>query len=155
MARLIDSPPGGTQPNKFEQLVLETFQRQLPKQYYLLPNFILKQGAGRNAYEMDIVVLAAHAIYVVECKEWYGRLTGDDWEWLLNDRHAFGKPMDLPEIKSKVLKSFLGAPAKQAQVSPSMSYPMPPASKLAAAGKVTASRSLNPSNFCKILPALV
>jgi len=132
MARLIDSPPGGTPPNKFEQLVLETFQRQLPRQYHLLPNFILKQGAERNAYEMDIVVLAPHAIYVVECKEWYGRLTGDDWEWLLNDRHAFGKPMDLPEIKSKVLKSFLGAPARQAQVSPI--YVVPNATRIQISG---------------------
>ncbi|MGG6295657.1 methylation-associated defense system protein kinase MAD6 [Leptolyngbya sp. AN02str] len=132
MARIIDSPPGGTPPNKFEQSVLDTFQRQLPKQYYLLPNFILKQGPERNAYEMDIVVLAPHAIYVVECKEWYGRLTGDDWEWLLNDRHAFGKPMDLLEIKCKVLKSFLGAPAQRARVSPL--YVLPDATRIQITG---------------------
>jgi serine/threonine protein kinase len=131
MACIILSPPGGTPPNKFEQLVLETYQKRLPRSYQLLPNFILKQGI-RNAYEMDILVLAPHAIYVVECKEWYGQLTGDDWEWLLNDRHAFGKPMDLTEIKSKVLKSFLGGIARQVKVSPI--YVVPDATRIQITG---------------------
>jgi serine/threonine protein kinase len=81
---------------------------------------------------MDIVVLAAHAIYVVECKEWYGHLTGDDWEWLLNDRHAFGKPMDLPDIKCKVLKTFLGAGARQVKVAPI--YVVPDATRISVTG---------------------
>lgn len=117
MARLIPSPPGGAPPNPFEQLVLDTYKQKLPRTYQLLPNFVLKQG-NRNACEMDIVVLAPHAIYVVECKEWYGHLTGDDWEWLLNERHAFGRPMDLPDKKSKILKSFLGAVAQRVKVEP-------------------------------------
>lgn len=131
MARLIPSPPGGTPPNKFEQLVLDTYIQKLPRNYLLLPNFVLKQGT-RNAYEMDIVVLAAHAIYVVECKEWYGHLTGDDWEWLLNDRHAFGKPMDLLDIKCKVVKSFLGAGAQRVKVEPI--YVVPDATRISVTG---------------------
>jgi hypothetical protein len=31
MARLIPSPPGGTPPNKFEQLVLDTYIHKLPR----------------------------------------------------------------------------------------------------------------------------
>jgi hypothetical protein len=110
MAYLIPSPPGGTplSENAFEQLVLETFLQSLPHDYQLLPNFILKLSPRKNALELDIVVMATHAIYVVECKEWLGRITGDDTEWLLNDRTPKPWPMNMTEYKCKVLKSFLG-----------------------------------------------
>ncbi|NEZ64672.1 hypothetical protein D0962_18075 [Leptolyngbyaceae cyanobacterium CCMR0082] len=123
MARLISSPSGGTPLNAFEQLVLETFRRQLPRDYQLLPNFILKPSAHQNALELDILVMATHAIYVVECKEWFGRITGDDTEWLLNNRHPKSWPMNMTEYKAKVLKSFLRGAGQKFRVEPAFVVP--------------------------------
>lgn len=108
MARLIHSPTGSGPQGPFEPQVVETLRKALPDDYLLLPNFSLKEQR-RPALEYDLVVLAPHAIYVVEAKEWYGKLTGDDQEWLLNGV-AKKCPMWLVEQKAKVLKGRLGAP---------------------------------------------
>jgi serine/threonine protein kinase/lipoprotein NlpI len=125
MARLILSPPGGTplSENAFEQLVIKTFLQSLPHDYQLLPNFILKPSPHQNALELDIVVMATHAIYVVECKEWRGCITGDDTEWLLNDRTPKPWPMNMTEYKCKVLKSFLRTAGQRFRVEPVLVVP--------------------------------
>src|SRR5215203_3181596 len=101
MAQLISSPMGGGPVNAFELAVVQNLVAMLPAGYAVVPNFALRDNQGR-AYEYDVVVLAPHAIYVVEAKEWYGRLSGDDTEWLLN-----GKPRKCPlwlaDQKGKVL----------------------------------------------------
>lgn len=106
MAELIHSPTGGGPVNAFEQQVVQHLLSALPSSYGLLPNFALRDQQGR-AYEYDVVVFAPHALYVVEAKEWYGRLAGDDTEWLLN-----GKPRKCPlwlaDQKGKVLKARTG-----------------------------------------------
>jgi serine/threonine protein kinase len=106
MAQLIHSPIGGGPVNTFEQQLVQHLVAALPVGYAVLPNFALRDEQGR-AYEYDVVVLAPHAVYVLEAKAWYGRLTGDDTEWLLN-----GKPRKCPlwlaDQKGKVLKSRVG-----------------------------------------------
>ena len=114
MARLIHSPTGSGPQGPFEPVVVETLRKSLPDDYLLLPNFSLKEQ-GRPGLEYDLVVIAPHAIYVVEAKEWYGRLTGDDEEWLLNGS-AKKCPLWLVEQKAKVLKSRLGASASHVWV---------------------------------------
>ena len=83
MARVIDTPSGGGFVGPFEPRVCDQLKKELPNDYIIIPNFQLKQR-DRDAFEYDLVVLAPHALYVIEEKEWYGRLTGDDQEWLLN-----------------------------------------------------------------------
>jgi serine/threonine protein kinase len=106
MAQLIHSPTGSGPQGPFEQKLVEALLRALPAQFKVLPNFSIKQ-AGHPALEYDIVVLAPHAVYVVEAKEWYGRLSGDDTEWLINSTPK-KCPMWLVEVKCKVLKSRVG-----------------------------------------------
>jgi len=107
MARLIDPPHGSGPQGPFEALCVERFRRELPKTYRILPNFVIKER-GRRALEYDFVILAPHAVFVIEAKEWYGRVSGDDTEWLLN-----GRPrrcvLEQVNFKAKVLKSKLGA----------------------------------------------
>jgi serine/threonine protein kinase len=101
--------------------VLETLRLALPKGWGLAPNFQLKQR-GRDALEYDIVLLARHALFVIEAKEWYGRLTGDDQEWLLN--HTPKRcPMWTVNHKCKVLKTELGALASHVAVESVMVVP--------------------------------
>ena len=122
MARLIYTPSGGNGPvGPFEALVLETLRKALPRAWGLAPNFQLKQR-GHDALEYDIVLLAKHALFVIEAKEWYGRRTGDDQEWLLN--HTPKRcPMTTVNHKCKVLKTELGALGSHAAVVPVLVVP--------------------------------
>ena len=107
MARLIHTPTGGGLVGPFEPLVLDTLLLKLFRTTYAVaPNFQLKQRA-HEALEYDFTVLAPHAIYVIEAKEWYGRLTGDDTEWLLNQTPK-KCPLWLVNSKCKALKTALG-----------------------------------------------
>lgn len=121
MARLIQVPSGGGLIGGFEPLVLGALLKELPQEYAVAPNFQLK-SQGREALEYDFTVLAPHAIYVVEAKEWYGRLTGDDSEWLLNQTPR-RCPLWLVNTKCKVLKTGLGALGNEVYVSPVLVIP--------------------------------
>ncbi|MEO7033747.1 MAG: nuclease-related domain-containing protein [Polyangiaceae bacterium] len=121
MARLIQTPTGGGLIGPFEPLVLHALLEKLPETYAVAANFQLKQR-NHEALEFDFTVLAPHAIYVVEAKEWYGRLTGDDTEWLLNQAPR-KCPLWLVNTKCKALKSELGALGNQTYVSPVLVIP--------------------------------
>ncbi len=121
MARLIHTPTSGGLVGPFEPLVLKALLASLPDTYAVAPNFQLKQRA-HEALEYDFTVLAPHAIYVIEAKEWYGRLTGDDTEWLLNQMPK-KCPLWLVNSKCKALKSALGPLGSQVYVSPALVIP--------------------------------
>ncbi|AUX23769.1 uncharacterized protein SOCEGT47_042990 [Sorangium cellulosum] len=121
MARLIPTPTSGGLVGPFERLVLETLLAQLPDSYGVAPNFQLKPR-NHDALEFDFLVLAPHALYVLEAKEWYGRLTGDDTEWLLNQKPR--KPaIWLTNTKCKVLKTELGALGSEVRIPPLLVIP--------------------------------
>ena len=122
MARVIYTPSGSDGPvGRFEGVVLETLRLALPRVWALAPNFQLKQR-GHDALEYDIVCLSTQAVFVIEAKEWYGRLTGDDQEWLLNQTPR-RCPMWTVNHKCKVLKTELGALASHAAVVPVLVVP--------------------------------
>lgn len=122
MARVIHTPSGSDGPvGPFERDVLEALRKALPRTWGLAPNFQIKQR-GHDALEYDIVLLAAHSLFVIEAKEWYGRLTGDDQEWLLNQTPK-RCPMWTVNHKCKVLKTELGALSNNAQVAPVLVVP--------------------------------
>jgi serine/threonine protein kinase len=116
MARVNDSPMGSGPEGPFERRLLDALRRRLPDTYRLIPNFSVKDP-NRSALEYDVVVLAPHAVYVLEAKEWYGRLTGDDTEWLLNQKPK-RCPLWLVDLKCKVLKTRLGAVGQHLWVEP-------------------------------------
>jgi serine/threonine protein kinase len=122
MARVIYTPSGSAGPvGPFEREVLDALRKALPRTWVIAPNFQLKQR-GHDALEYDIVLLAAHSLFVIEAKEWIGRLTGDDQEWLLN--HTPKRcPMWTVNHKCKVLKTELGALASHAHVAPVLVVP--------------------------------
>lgn len=121
MARLIQTPTGGGVVGPFERLVLQALLDKLPNEYSVAPNFQLKQR-GHDALEYDFTVIAPHAVYVLEAKEWYGRLSGDDSEWLLNQTPK-KCPLWLVNTKSKVLKTELGPVGGQVYVAPALVIP--------------------------------
>jgi serine/threonine protein kinase len=121
MARLIPTPSSGGPMGPFEPLVLKTLLAKLPATYAVAPNFQIKPRNG-PACEYDFIVLTPHAVYVVEAKEWYGRISGDDSEWLLNQTPK-KCPLWLTDHKSKVLKSELGALGNHVYLAPALVVP--------------------------------
>ncbi len=121
MARVVPTPAGGGPVGPFEPKVLAALRDELPDDYLLVPNFLVKQR-GQSALEYDFVVVAPHAMFVVEAKEWYGRLTGDDTEWLINQTPR-KCPMWLVDLKCKVLKSTLGPIGNSIWVEPLLVFP--------------------------------
>ncbi|NNC16693.1 protein kinase [Corallococcus exiguus] len=121
MARLIHTPTGGGLVGSFEPKVLDALLQELPDTFLIAPNFQLKQK-GHDALEYDFVVVAPHAVYVIEAKEWYGRITGDDSEWLLNQKPK-KCPLWLVNTKCKVLKTDLGPVGTQVHVAPLLVLP--------------------------------
>src|ERR1039458_2408991 len=141
MARLIQSPMGDGPQGPFESRVVQALMAGLPDAYRVLSTFSIKQQ-GQAALEYDVVVLAPHAVYVIEAKEWYGRLTGDDTEWLLNQQpkkcplwllieQPLGVvnqqpkkcPLWLVDLKCKVLKTRLGGVANHVWIDPLLVIP--------------------------------
>lgn len=100
----------------FEPKVVDALKAALPDNFVLIPNFGLKPK-GRQSMEFDVVVLGPFGIWVVEAKEWYGRLSGDDQEWLLN-RTPKKCGLWLLEQKAKELKSLLGGLGTGVYVTP-------------------------------------
>lgn len=121
MARVIGTPSGGGPQGPFEPKVLAALRDNLPDTYFIAANFVLKQPS-RQALEYDIIVIAPHSMFVVEAKEWYGRLTGDDTEWLVNQTPK-KCPMGLVDLKCKVLKTMLGPLGSQVFVEPLLVFP--------------------------------
>lgn len=121
MALVID-PPGGDGPvGTFERDVVVALKKALPDAWLLLPNFVLRDPHGQS-YEYDLVVLGPHAVYVIEAKEWYGRLTGDDTEWVLNVTPR-PCPMPLVDRKAKVIKGRFGAAQRDVWCEPVLVVP--------------------------------
>lgn len=124
MARLIKTPTSGGLVGEFEPKVLDALLKQLPSTYSVAANFQLKQK-GHDALEYDFIVLAPHAVYVVEAKEWYGELTGDDTEWVRRNVNIrpIKCPMWLVNTKAKILRSELGPVGQDLYVAAAMVIP--------------------------------
>lgn len=103
MAKLINLP--GTRPaNEGETLVISYLTEKLPGTYTLIPNAEIPQP-GSPPFEMDLIVIAPHAVYVVEIKRWLGGIQGDDYYWMVSGMHRRPNPWTTVNNKARVLKS--------------------------------------------------
>jgi serine/threonine protein kinase len=106
LARLIE-PRGGEGPaNESERRVVEQLRRELPNDYFLVPNLEVAEPRGGQLSEYDLVVVAPHAVYVVEVKSIAGEIRGDEREWLVDGRSR-RSPLAVTERKARILKSRL------------------------------------------------
>ncbi|MDM8520299.1 protein kinase [Anaerolineales bacterium HSG6] len=105
MAKLINLP-GGRPVNDGERLVVQYLRdpANLPDSYTIIPNAEIAQR-GHTPYEYDLIVIAPHAIYVIEIKQWRGGISGDDYTWLVNGQFQRQNPLKTTNNKARVLKS--------------------------------------------------
>src|SRR5688572_3253240 len=107
MAKLINLS-GARPANEGEALVVSYLVDKLPGTYTIIPNVEIIQR-GSSPFEYDIIVIAPHAVYVVEVKRWLGGIQGDDYSWLVAGIHHRPNPWLTANNKSRVLKSALEA----------------------------------------------
>jgi len=106
MAELIFTPSGVDGfVNDFERQVVEALCDRLPPHWRVAPNFTFKPRQG-YALEVDALVFAECSVFVVEAKQYTGRLTGDDQGWELGGR-SVPSPVRATNNKSRALASLL------------------------------------------------
>jgi len=110
MAKIIKPPYFESVVNAGEKRLLDYLEVNLPDTYYLVPNVEIASTNPRNNrtqyWEYDLVVVAPHAIYNIENKDWKGRIEGDDNYWYLNDRQK-PNPLKTGRQKTAILASKL------------------------------------------------
>lgn len=94
-----------------ERQALRFLVEGLPEAFTVYGNAWLVERSG-VVYELDAVVVAPHAIFVVEIKSYRGRIEGTDNDWWLPEK--IRSPLKLNRITSQVLKSHLKNASYQA-----------------------------------------
>ena len=95
--------------NAGEQRLIDFLEAKLPDDYAVICNGEYGQR-NRNGvvqyYEYDCIVVAPHAIFQLENKDWGGKLEGNDDFWYVNDSER-KNPLKTAQFKSRILKSKL------------------------------------------------
>jgi serine/threonine protein kinase len=96
--------PIGEPAHDAERQALRFLVEGLPSNYTVYGNPWLVERSG-VVYELDAVVVAPRAIFVVEIKSYRGRIEGTDNDWWLPDK--IRSPLKLNRLTSQVLKTHL------------------------------------------------
>ncbi|MDT0649898.1 methylation-associated defense system protein kinase MAD6 [Autumnicola edwardsiae] len=110
MAKIIKPPYFESVVNAGEKRLLDFLEVKLPDTYFLIPNVEIASTNPRNNrtqfWEYDLIVVAPHAIYNIENKDWKGRIEGADDYWYINDRQN-PNPLKTGRQKTAILASKL------------------------------------------------
>jgi serine/threonine protein kinase len=112
MAKIIKPPYFESVVNPGEKRLLDFLMANLPDDYFLVPNIEIASTNPRNNrtqyWEYDLLVVAPHAIYNIENKDWKGRIEGGDNYWYVNDKQ-WPNPLKLGRQKTAILASKIKA----------------------------------------------
>ena len=103
--------PIGDPAHDAERQALRFLVDGLPADYTVYGNPWLVERNG-SVYELDAVVVAPHALFVVEIKSYRGRIDGTDNDWYIP--HPIKSPIRLNRRTAQVLKSQLKRESYQA-----------------------------------------
>jgi serine/threonine protein kinase len=110
MAKILKPPYFESVVNAGEKRLLDFLEVNLPENYFLIPNVEIASTNPRNNrtqyWEYDLIVVAPHAVFNIENKDWKGRIEGDDNYWYLNDRQM-QNPLKTGRQKTAILASKL------------------------------------------------
>ena len=87
-----------------ERQALHFLKEGLPNSHTIFANAWLTERSG-VVYELDAVVVAPHAIFVVEIKGYRGRIEGTDHDWYIP--HPIKSPLKLNRKTAQVLNDRL------------------------------------------------
>ncbi|HVI01401.1 MAG TPA: protein kinase, partial [Enhygromyxa sp.] len=102
----------GTTPHPHEQAGIDFVREQLPKSLHARALIDMFEANTGRHYELDFVVIGYGAVFVVEMKDYEGRIEGDEHTWLLTrpgDSQPVMRdnPLSFTNHKCKVLRSKL------------------------------------------------
>jgi len=103
--------PIGEPANDGERQALRHLVEGLPDAFTVYGNPWLVERTG-VVYELDAVVVAPHAVFVVEIKSYRGRIEGTDHDWWIPER--IRSPLKLNRLTAQVLKGHLRGQGYQA-----------------------------------------
>lgn len=102
MAQII---PIGQANNDGERRTIAYLREQLSEEYRVFHNFELKRG--KLWYEVDLAIVAPHAVYLVDVKGTHGRITAAGSKWHPEGRAAFHSPMPKLREHARVAHGLL------------------------------------------------
>lgn len=91
--------------NDGERRVISYLDQKLPPEFRIYHT--MERHGGSQTYEWDILVLAPHALFCLEIKDWPGHIVGNDRDWLLNNGAIRRNPYPLIARKARILKNIL------------------------------------------------
>ena len=103
--------PIGESTHDPERQALRYLVDGLPPEYTVYGNSWLVERGG-VIYELDAVIVAPHAVFVVEIKSYRGRIEGTDHDWYIP--HPIPSPLRLNRITAQALKGQLKRESHQA-----------------------------------------
>lgn len=95
----------GQPENESERKAFEYLRAHLPESYKLYTNLEISQGV--DIYEIDLIILAPHCVYVVDIKNWHGNIDIYDPNWHPDNYQPFTSPLKKLRKHAKVLSSAI------------------------------------------------
>lgn len=95
----------GEPENESERKAFEYLRDNLHESYKLFTNLEIKQGV--EIYEVDLIIIAPHSVYVVDIKNWHGNIEIYDPNWYPDNYQPFLSPLKKLRKHAKVLSSMI------------------------------------------------
>ncbi len=95
----------GEPENEAERQSILYLRNHLPEGYRLYTN--LELPGSSHPYEIDIILVAPHAVYVVDVKGVYGRVEVTDTDWYPEGRSSYASPLKNYRQHARVLKGLI------------------------------------------------
>ena len=102
MAKVI---PIGQPANDSERQAIGFLRDHLPDGWLIFHNFEMRQG--QEVFEIDIAILAPHAVYLVDVKGTRGNIDVYGSKWYPQGRQPFHSPLAKLRHHAKVMASFI------------------------------------------------
>lgn len=102
MAKIIQF---GEPENESERTAIQYLEGHLPDTYKLYTN--LEIPSNGRLYEVDIIIVAPHAVYVVDVKGVYGLVEVDRNEWYPQNRQSYPSPLKKYRQHARVLSGLI------------------------------------------------
>lgn len=71
---------------------IDRFRTELPGDWYAFTNLDLVLGVGR-AREIDVVIVSNRRIFLIDLKDWHGKISSVDGRWYLNGNDRDSSPV--------------------------------------------------------------
>ncbi len=123
MARLV-LPHEGSQPrNDSDRRVVQFLLESLPPfppmrsmdsfgswglEYVVIPHAAVLDDSSHQVVEIDVLVIAPHAIFVLDIKDWGPHIQGDQRFWFINGTIERNNPFLSLGYKTRVVRSLVG-----------------------------------------------